>query len=118
MSKNKIPDDIRDTNLVILAVPNKIDTAIKNIAFNCDNTKSHFLRLEFRKIVDSYPDAMKTGDSKNMAGINITGFDPKVKKQIYAIAKHLGVAPRSFMKMKLKEIIDSYPEKYQHVFKD
>ncbi|HXP52180.1 MAG TPA: hypothetical protein VN922_19645 [Bacteroidia bacterium] len=51
-------------------------------------------------------------DAKNKyPEIRIRGVGKNTKKQIENIASHLDVKPNDFLKMKLLEIINSYPEK-------
>jgi hypothetical protein len=49
--------------------------------------------------------------NKELEELRITGVNPKLKDELNNIAANQGINLTSFLKPKLREIADSYPEK-------
>jgi len=48
----------------------------------------------------------------------IYGISPNLKNQLCNICKNIGVTSSSFLKTKIRDIVDSYPEEMKKPLKD
>lgn len=92
----------------VTAVPSELNQDLVNIAQNTGITKSQFLRKEIRaELNDMEPRYLIKGDEVTLF---LCGVNPSLNSKINAIAKDMGVAPSSLLKMILYKIANKYPE--------
>lgn len=105
-------DDSHYAKQKIENIPDILLDPIDNIVKNMGVTRSHFLRMQLRIIVDSYPDEMKSTDpnqnDKNM--VNLTNLSPEIKRKIKVISGNIGISQSAFIKMELQKIVNTYPD--------
>lgn len=92
--------DIKDVSEKrVYQVPVELSDKLADIAKYNHVTKSHFLRTEIRKKLETIePKYLVKGDFRTVI---ITGISPSLKTQIRAIAQDIGITHNSLLKVLL-----------------
>lgn len=81
------------------------------IAKNSGKSLSLFVTKEIRKIVEKYPDEIKSEKKHlNKCHIEIYGMSPDLQLQFETIAHNKGLTTSQLLTLHTKDIISSYPE--------
>jgi len=110
-----------------ITIPNvlpSIKRDLENIAANMGITLTTFLKVEFKKIIDSYPSEKKKQVMSDHSilvhtqEIRIPNVKPSVKRDLENVAANMGVGLSTFLKSELSKIADSYSKENKTPIKD
>lgn len=98
------------TKIIISNTPISLANQIDNIAKYKDKHTVDFLRPLIRDIINELPEELKQKTPINKKEIKLEGIPQETFDQLKTISKNLGVSISPFLKIKLLEKINEFPD--------